>query len=130
MFSFSWVIGFGEGAQGGSTDDVQLKNVMETIDLILRDSGSLTVDLVGGDEVGPESLHVEAEGGKSVISLGENTGEDYVVRTYTNESACGGEVFILGNKWDPKLVCEDSNVVKAIVKEFLSTGNVSSSLLN
>jgi hypothetical protein len=114
MFSLSWVIGSGEYAQSGTTDNVQLDNVIVTIELVLNKSGSVTLDIIDGDEIGPESLQVETEGGKSVISLGENTGDDYVVRTYTNESAIDGKVSILGNEWDLKMVCEDTNIIITI----------------
>ncbi|BFM08577.1 DUF6911 family protein [Halioxenophilus aromaticivorans] len=129
MFSFSWVIGCGDSAQGGSTDDVQVENVLEKVELILDGSGSVTLDVIDGGEIGPESLQVETEGGKSVISLGENTSDDYVIRTFTSRLAHDGKVSILGNEWDTKLVCEDSDLVKALVKEFLSTGNVSGDVL-
>jgi hypothetical protein len=129
MFSLSWVIGFGENAQGGTTDNVQLGNVIAAIELVLNESGSVTLDIIDGDEIGPESLQVETEGGKSVISLGENTRDDYVVHTYTNESAVDGKVSILGNEWDLKMVCEDSNIIKTIFKEFVLTNKVSKNIL-
>jgi hypothetical protein len=62
--------------------------------------------------------------------LGENTSDDYVVRTFNSEIANDGKVSILGNEWDSKLICEDSELVKAIVREFLSTGNVSRDFLS
>lgn len=130
MFSFSWVIGCGENARGGNTDDVQIENVLETVELILDKSGSVTLDISDGDEIGPESLQVESEGGKSVISLGENTRDDYIVRTFTSRLANDEKVYILGNEWDSRLVCEDLDLVKAIVKEFLLTGDVSRAFLS
>jgi hypothetical protein len=130
MFSFSWVIGCGDNAQGGSTNDVQIDNVLKTVELILDRSGSVTLDVIDGKEIGSKNLQVETEGGKSVISLGENTSDDYVVRTFNSEIANDGKVSILGNEWDSKLICEDSELVKAIVREFLSTGNVSRDFLS
>jgi hypothetical protein len=130
MFSFSWVIGCSDSARGGNSDDVERGSVLETVDLILENSGSVTLDIDDSGEIGPESLHIESEDGRSVISLGENTVDDYVVRTFTNKSAHGGHVTILGNEWDSSLVCEDSDIVKSIVEEFLSTGDVSIDLLS
>ena len=130
MFSFSWVIGYGKNAQGGNTDDVQIEDVLETIDLILEKSGSVTLDIVSEDDLGPESLHLECEGGRSVLSLGENTPEDYIVRTYSNESAPGGKTSILGNEWDSRLICDNSETVKQIVKELFLTGNVPKEMLS
>jgi hypothetical protein len=130
MFSFSWVIGCGDNAQGGSTNDVQIDNVLKTVELILDRSGSVTLDVIDGKEIGSKNLQVETEGGKSVISLGENTSDDYVVRTFNSEIANDGKVSILGNEWDSRLICEDLKLVKAIIKEFLSTGNVSRDFLS
>ena len=130
MFSFSWVIGCGRSAQGGSTNDVHIENVLEIVELIFDRSGSVTLDVIDGEEIGPECLQVETEGGKSVISLGENTSDDYLVRSFKGKLANDGKVLILGNEWDSKMICEDSELVKAIVKEFLSTGNVSREFLS
>lgn len=130
MFSFSWVIGCGENAQGGSTDDINIEDVLATVELILNRSGSVTLDVIDADEIGPESLQVETEGGRSLLSLGEDTGDEYIVRTFTNRLAKGGKVSILGNEWDSKLICEDPSIVKSVVEEFLSTGNVSREMLS
>lgn len=130
MIAFSWAIGCGDSSRGGKSDDVEHGNVLETVDLILENSGSVTLDIDDSGEIGPESLHIESEDGRSVISLGEDTVDDYVVRTFTNKSAHGGHVTILGNEWDSSLVCEDSGIVKSIVEEFLATGDVSIDLLS
>lgn len=130
MYSFSWVIGCGENAQGGNTYDVQQERVMEVLELILNSSGSITLDIVDGDEIGAESLQVQSEGGESVISLGEYIGDDYVVRGFSNKSAGVEKISILGDEWDSKLVCDDQKTVKQIVIEFLSTGSVSSEYLS
>jgi len=130
MLSFSWVIGHGDSAKGGSTNDVQLENVLEVLDLILDKSGSVTIDVLDDDEIGPESLQVQTEGGKSIISLGENTCDDYVVRTFKSELENAEMISVLGNEWDTKMICEDPVVVKAIVREFILNGNVSRNLLS
>jgi len=130
VIAFSWVIGCGDNARGGNSDDVERGSVLETVDLILENSGSVTLDIDDCGEIGPESLHIESEDGRSVISLGENTVDDYVVRTFTNKSAHGGHVTFLGNEWDSSLVFEDPDIVKSIVEEFLSTGDVSIDLLS
>jgi len=130
MLSVSWVIGSGANAQGGSTDVVNLDDVIVTLEKVLEKSGSITLDVVNGPEVGPESLQVESEAGLSVVSLGVDNGEDYVVRTYTNDSGDSEKITILGNEWDPKLVCGDESIVKQIVEEFFTTGDVSKNFLS
>lgn len=130
MIAFSWVIGCSDSARGGNSDGVQREDALEKVDLILENSGSVTLDIDDSREIGPESLHIESEDGRSVISLGENTVDNYVVRTFTNKSAHGGQVTILGNEWDSSLVCEDPDIVKSIVEEFLLTGDVSIDFLS
>jgi hypothetical protein len=130
VIAFSWIIGFGDNARGGNSDDVERGNVLETVDLIVENSGSVTLGIDDSGEIGPKSLHIESEDGKSVISLGENTVDDYVVRTFTNKSTHEGKVSILGNEWDSSVVCDDPDILKSIVEEFLSTGDVSIDLLS
>ena len=130
MFSFSWVIGSGADARGGNSSDADLEQILKTFELIREKSGSVTIDIIDSCETGPESLQIESENGKSVISLGENTSDDYVVRTFTNPLSEHKKICILGNEWDDSLVCEDSNLMIAIIKEFMTTGNVSKDILN
>ena len=73
---------------------------------------------------------MESEAGLSVVSLGVNNGEDYVVRTYANSSGGSEKITILGNEWDSKLVCSDESIVKQIVAEFVTTGDVSKKFLS
>ena len=104
MFSFSWVIGCGGSAQGGNTKDVQIENVLETVELIFSRAGSVTLDVIDGEEIGPQCLQVQTESGKSVILLGENTSDDYVVRSFNGKLVNDGMVSILGNEWDSKSI--------------------------
>jgi hypothetical protein len=93
-------------------------------------SWTVTIDLIDGPEVGPQSLQVQTENGYFVLSLGEDDGEDYNVRTYANLSKDLQQVSILGNLWDSKLVCTDPDVVMKIFQDFFKTGDVSRDLLN
>lgn len=111
-------------------DNAQLDNVMEILEAILESSGSVTLDLMDGSGTGPEYLQVETEAGLSVITLGEDDGEDFIVRTYTSNSSGSSKVTILGDDWDSKLICKDKNLVKEIFREFIKTGNVSRNLLS
>nr|WP_207282552.1 hypothetical protein [Pseudomonas sp. FW300-N2F2] len=61
--------------------------------------------------------------------MGEDDGEDYVVRSYFNPELKGGEYEVLGNTWSGELVCLDFSVVKDAFEEFFLTGNVNRSLL-
>lgn len=88
------------------------------------------MDRVGGSEIGPQTLQVLADQGLSVLTLGEDTGEDYVVRTFTSGLAAGQQLKVLGNTWDPRLICENFDVVVQVFREFFETGNVSRELLN
>lgn len=128
--SLSWVIGQGEDSDGGSKDSPSLNKIVEYLERILENSGSITLDIIDGPEIGPQSLQVEAEGGNAVISLGEDDGDEYIVRTYTNKFATEKEVAVLGNLWDSKLICEDADELRDIVKEFVATGTVSQDKLS
>ena len=130
--SLSWVVGQGEDSNGGSKDRPSVDKIMEYLERILKNSGSITLDIIDGPEIGPQSLQVEAEGGNAVISLGEDDGDEYIVRTYTNKLATDTDedVTVLGNLWDSKLICEDADELRGIVKEFVATGTVSQDKLS
>ena len=128
--SLSWVIGSGRNRRGGSKDDASLDDVLKLLKEALESTGSIALDIMDGPDVGPQSLQVEAEGGRSVLSLGENDNEGYSIRSFTNPSGGEQQVNILGNLWDSKLVCTDPDIVISVFKEFFETGNVSRELLS
>ena len=130
--SLAWVIGSGEAALGGKKANPTIEDVLSVLEDVLQSSGSVTLDVIDGPEVGPQSLQVEADGGSSILSLGEDDGEDYNIRTYRNPSTGTQQeqLDVLGNLWDMSLVCQDSDVVRRVFKDFVETGNVSRDLLN
>ncbi len=59
---------------------------MEGVLLEVRQgSGTVTVDIVSGRDVGPQSLQVQTENGLSIITLGVDTGDNYIVRSYSKK---------------------------------------------
>ncbi|ALB41515.1 hypothetical protein AA650_14510 [Anabaena sp. WA102] len=128
--SLSWTIGFGKSCRGGNRQNVILDDILEILTEITEKSGTVTLYLINGSELGPQSLQVQTEKGYFVLSLGENDEEDYIVRTYTNLSSDLQQVIILGNLWDSKLVCTEFDVVIKIFQEFFEVGDVSRDLLN
>ena len=130
MLSISWVIGSGESALGGNQKNVQLEVIMQKLNDILSDAGTLTVKVINDDEIGPEFLQVQTEGENSVVTLGEDDGEDFNVRSFTNNTQQKDKITILGNRWDPRMICQDKEIIRNIFNEFVTTGNVSKNLLN
>jgi hypothetical protein len=125
----SWTKGLGSECQGGKSSDLEWGEVNALLSEIANAGGTLTVDVIDGPEIGPQSLQVQTENGYSVISLGEDTGEDYVVRTYVNGAINAPALDILGERWDSELVCQDYSTVRHIFEEFFVTGDVSKRLL-
>lgn len=130
VYSLSWAVGLERANNGGNKKDVKLKNVMEILDEVLRLSGALRLTISNSEDDGPQSLSVESENGLSVLSLGEVQGGEYGVRTYKNDEPVSGQVEIMGNFWDQKMVCKDLSLVKKIFEEFFLKGDVSISLLS
>ncbi|MGD2183114.1 DUF6911 family protein [Lusitaniella coriacea] len=130
MFSFSWAIGSGDNCKGGMRHKVTLNQVIAMLEEIAQKSGAVTLDIINGSEIGPQNLQVQTEKGYFIIFLGEDDGEDYNVRTYTNYSADSKQVDILGQIWDLGLVCTDFDIVKKIFREFIERGDVSEDLLS
>ncbi|MBU9579995.1 hypothetical protein KTE26_16300 [Ralstonia mannitolilytica] len=125
----SWSIGLGRGQRCGRKNNAAWSDVEKILREAQEESGIVTVDIVGGPEIGPQSLQLKTEKGRSVIMLGVDTGEDYIVRSYSRASTESGMAEILGDLWDEKSVCTDSGVIARAFNEFLETGDVSKELL-
>ena len=129
-YTMSWVIGFGPSSQGGSLKAPTWVAIKEKLAEMSVRSGSVTLNLVEAPEIGPQSLEVLGEGGYYILTLGEDTGDDYVVRTFSNSVTSDGDISVLGNRWSRRLACTDLSLVVSIFEEFLSNGDVSREILN
>jgi hypothetical protein len=129
-YTLSWVVGVGDQAKGGNKKLPAWQDVEFHLDEIEKEGGSLTLNVVDGPDVGPQLLQVFSDNGRYVLSLGEDDGENYIVRSYFNSGLKGSEYEILGNNWSGELVCLNFSVVKDAFEEFFLTGNVSRSLLS
>lgn len=125
----SWNIGRGSDWRDGRKSNAAWSDVERILREAQEESGTVTVDIVGGPEIGPQSLQLKTENGRSVIMLGVDTGEDYIVRSYSRASTESGMAEILGDLWDEKSVCTDSAVIARAFNEFLEIGDVSTDLL-
>lgn len=85
---------------------------------------------MNGPEPGPQTLQILADEGKYVLSLGENNGIDYIVRSYWNPELKDSEHKILGNIWNGEQLCLDFSIVKEALEEFFIRGDVSLKLLS
>ena len=128
--SMSWTLGYGQNCRGGNKKGVSWADIEKTLLEVQEHSGTVTLDVVDGAAIGPQSLQVEKEGNFSILSLGEYDGEDYNVRSFTNDSTEEQPIEILGNLWDARMVCSEFNLVIKIFKELFETGNVSQKLLS
>lgn len=129
-YSLSWVVGVGDQANGGNKKFPVWQDVDCYLDKVKRGKGSLTLSIIGGPDTGPQFLQVFSDEGKYVLSLGEDDGTDYVVRSYLNPELKNSEYEILGDIWSGELVCLDFSIVKETFEEFFLMGDVSLELLN
>ncbi|MFZ5637842.1 MAG: DUF6911 family protein [Pseudomonadota bacterium] len=127
----TWAISWTSGAgHGGNRKEPSWQEIEQRLLEVARLRGTVTMDVVGGQEIGPQSLQAQAENGRFVLFLGEDNGQDYVVRTFSNGVSSQEQVEILGNQWDSRLVCDRFDLVLQAFKEFFETGNVSRELLD
>lgn len=129
-FQLSWSIGANNDRHGGRKDNVKLADVELILNEAFERSGTVTMDVTVGPEIGPQSLQVRTEQGLSIITLGVDDGEDYVVRSYSGGGQKADRVEILGDYWASESVCSDIKMVIQVFKEFLGTGDVSQEVLN
>jgi len=93
-------------------------------------SGVVTLDIYLSNETGQKTLQVRVDDGHYLLlTLGEEDEQDYAVRSLTNAKAGPGQIGILGDLWDSRMVSDDFTIVQQAFEEFFSTGNVSHNLL-
>lgn len=127
--SCAWVIDCGNSQDGGFSDCLRWNDVLEKLNRVITQSGSLSLDC-SGETI--KHLQVRSENGASIITLGAETEGDYEVRTVSNNTRQVDmeSVTILGDVWDQKMICYDSKIVVSVFKEFYETCEVSSNLLS
>ncbi|WP_135309965.1 DUF6911 family protein [Pseudomonas nabeulensis] len=129
-YSLSWVVGVGDQANGGNKKSPIWQDVDCYLNKVKSGKGSLILSVVGGPDTGPQFLQVFSDEGKCVLSLGEDDGADYVVRSYLNPELKNSEYEILGDIWSGELVCLDFSIVKEAFEEFFLVGDVRLELLS
>src|SRR4051812_2857071 len=92
-------------------------------------SGTISLKVDDGPEIGPDLLQVRAQGGNYLVTLGILTADDYDVRSSKNKNARPGVTSILGEVWNNRVVITDINVVREAFKQFFESGDVSQELL-
>lgn len=122
----SWTI----GRRSGRLTEPSWAEIEKHLVALQKHSGAVTLDIVDGPDLGPQSLQVRAERGRFVLTLGEDDGEDYTVRTFANDTADSQRVEVLGDLWDPGLVCDRFEIVLGAFTEFFETGDVSRNILS
>lgn len=129
-YYLSWVLGVGDQANGGNNKIPAWQDVECYLAKVKEGKGSLSLSVVGGPEIGPQLLQVFSDEGKYVLSLGEDDGADYVVRSYSNPELKNIEYEILGDIWCGELICLDFSIVREAFEEFFLTGDVSLEILS
>ena len=119
-FQLSWT----HATDGGNTPDPKWHDVERKLSSALSSSGTVQLDVVDPPEIGPVLLQLSSESGRFLIMLGENTDDDYDVRT-PYDAARGDEmVTILGNEWDNRTITNDRSFVVSSFRHFFDVGTV------
>lgn len=129
-FLLSWTVGDGSEGNSGRKFDFSWENVESILYDALKCSGVVTVDIVEGQDQGPQTLQVRTGKGVSVVTLGVEDCDGYTVRSYVNKNKGDGKLEILGDLWNANSICDDFNDVLVIFKEFLAEGDVSKDMLD
>ena len=127
--SLSWIVGLGAECKGGRTKDASWGDIELHLREVCETSGSVTLEIVDFNGFELLSLQVVADDGMYAMTLGEDNGEDYIVRSYLRGSNSGAVVDILGDAVDASGVCTDFEVVVDIFRQFFEEGRVSRSLM-
>lgn len=126
-FSLSWVInGSGSVINNPSWSDINLY-----LNKLKSDGGSLTLEIQNDDQdIGPIFLQLLAENGQYLLMLGENTEDDYIVRTLSKDLTVPEKVWIQGDCWDKRQVTDRYDEVLGVFKTFFMKGDVPPSILS
>lgn len=128
-FSLSWVVGFGSECQGGRIKEPSWSDVELHLKEVCEVAGSVTLETENFNGFELLSLQVAAEHGVFAMTLGEDNGEDYIVRSYLGAGNSGRVVDVLGDAVDASAVCTDFEIVIDIFRGFFEEGRVSRSLM-
>ena len=106
-------------------------DVIDFLNVLKKSSGSVNIRIINAPDIGPERLSVEAENGFYLVTLLEYDESGGDVRSIWNKTPSSGEhVIIRGNYWPERQLTKDFDLVVKIFKEFFTTGNVSTEVLN
>lgn len=128
-FSLSWVVGFGSECQGGKAKDPSWSDIEFHLGEVCKVSGSVTLEAVNLNGFELLSLQVFADHGMFAMTLGEDNGKDYIVRSYLGGEGSGRVVDILGDAVDAASVCTNFEIVIDVFRGFFEKGSVSWSLM-
>jgi hypothetical protein len=128
-FSLSWIVGFGSECKGDRAIEPSWSDIELHLREVCETSGSVTLEVVNLKGFELLSLQVVAGDGMYAMTLGEDNGEDYIVRSYLGGGNSGTVVNILGDAVDASGVCTDFEIVVDIFRQFFEEGRVSRSLM-
>lgn len=111
-------------------DDPTWRAVERELSSSLWSSGCLQLDVLDCVEIGPVCLQVLSERGMFVVMLGENTADDYDVRTPYDVNRENRMVGVLGDEWPNRTVVTDRGFVESVFFQFFHHGTVSESQLS
>ncbi|RLM10082.1 hypothetical protein BIY27_14985 [Gibbsiella quercinecans] len=117
-------------SQGGKKNSPTWEEVKEYLSKLKDKAGTLTLNNLDGGNIGPDMLQVRAENGNYMLTLGEETDDDYKVRFYWDPSLPNEKLLLLGDYWSERQLIKDFDIVVRVFKEFFDTGNVSADILN
>lgn len=124
--SLAWDLNTAAFGIAGNKDYPLWEMVEQKLQEILPNAGTVTLDTEDQNKL-HRSLQVRAENGNYLMTLGVDTGEDWMVRTFSqpDQQVSNEMIEILGDIWLAKIVCHEKQVVTDIFKEFYETGDVS-----
>lgn len=130
ILNLAWTISLSFPPVGGNIKYPDLATIREKLHTSLHSSGTITLEAEDENERS-RSLQVRAENGMYFITLGVETENDWIVRSYKNPDVKppGEMIYILGDRWNTQAICHNDEVVMAVFEEFFNTGDVSKKYL-
>jgi len=127
-FTLSWTVG--DPTEGGNQRDPGWSDVARMLERLKDLAGTLTLEVIDGQEMEAQSLQLRADHGHYLVTLGADIGKEYEIRSSCDPDAAPSLVSILGDLWDSRMVISEFDVVISVFEEFFNTGDVSHQHLN
>lgn len=115
--SLSWTF----GSAGGNVKKFDWGDICDLLERIAVNGGVVGMEYAD-DAARLHSIQVRAQDGNYHLTMGDETDDDWIVRTYFNPASQVKSIEILGDRWDGRTVTMDLEFIVKTFADFFANG--------